>query len=233
MTEEAKQAGAYPIDPTPEERVATFSIDSTAADGTFVKQANVDWHVLYTPDDKLVDSNALNRTQQRYSLQTVPEMFYGDSRLYLACPQRNFLLSFSPLDCIHLCHFESAQKRLRKSESQTNIEAVSNENVAAAQDDSNNNDDSPAPDDGANLNAIDMIPEPIMAHQAENWQQKETTTNVQFGQISAINKTMDWSFQSAYKGTILPLRQSLENLLPAEFTIPEEFRQKLLDATPE
>ena len=73
------------------------------------------------------------------------------------------------------------------------------------------------------LNTIDIIPAQIKAHQAVNWQQKESTTNVQFGgQVGAIEKTMDWSFASPYKGTIGPLRQAINTIIPTEFSAPED-----------
>lgn len=66
---------------------------------------------------------------------------------------------------------------------------------------------------------------PIGAHKSSEWKDKDLS-NVQFGVVSAIEKTMDWSFVSAYKGTIGPLNDALTSI-PAEFTISEDLMARL------
>ena len=50
--------------------------------------------------------------------------------------------------------------------------------------------------------------------------------------LSIITKTTDWSFSSPYKGTIAPLKQSLEQLAK-EFTLPVDFRTKIVGEIPQ
>lgn len=73
----------------------------------------------------------------------------------------------------------------------------------------------------------------MKAHEASNWSNKGTTTNFQFGgAISALEKTIDWSFASAYKGTFGLLSEALDHVLPVEFTVPEELLIKLREGLP-
>ena len=117
-TEESKQIG-YPLSPAGPERVTVFSItDELDALGTptFTKQTGVDWHLMYTTRSQMLDTASLDRVQSYLQLQALPDMLFGDSRLYLACPQHNFILSFSPLDCVRLCGFAAQRRRLTGGE---------------------------------------------------------------------------------------------------------------------
>ena len=60
----------------------------------------------------MLGSDHLDKTQKHLGIQTVPEMLFGQSRLYVVCPQYNFQLSFSPLDCLTLCKLDEQAKRL-------------------------------------------------------------------------------------------------------------------------
>lgn len=42
-------------------------------------------------------------------IQAVPDMFFGQNRLYIACADHNILLEFSPIDAL-LCSKYSEQK---------------------------------------------------------------------------------------------------------------------------
>ena len=55
-----------------------------------------------------------------------------------------------------------------------------------------------------------MMPFTFKAHESEDWVQKDLT---QIKDLTSIAKTTDWSFSSPYKGTILQLSTSLENIL--------------------
>ena len=68
----------------------------------------------------MIDSFAIDRVQNYLGLQTAPEMLFGDNRLYLACPQHNFLLSFSALDCLRLCKIDEQRNRLYSTDAETN-----------------------------------------------------------------------------------------------------------------
>lgn len=83
----------------------------------------------------MVDSTTLDRVQRYLSLQTVPEMFFGDSRLYVACPQRNLLISFSALDCLKLCSFREQERRVVSAVETSRIlsEVEDAQNISAAQ----------------------------------------------------------------------------------------------------
>ena len=76
-----------------------------------------------------------------------------------------------------------------------------------------------------------MQPASIEAHQSGQWKDKDLS-NVQFGVVSAIEKTCDWTFASAYKGTIGPLSTALASI-PAEFAIPEDLATRLAEGIPE
>ena len=67
------------MEPSASERITTFSIDGASSEETFIKQDDINWHIFYTNQDKMVDSQALERVQSYLGLQTVPEMLFGDS----------------------------------------------------------------------------------------------------------------------------------------------------------
>ena len=158
----------------------------------------------------MLDSASLDRVQSFLGMQAVPEMLYGDNRLYLACPQLNFILSFSPLECVKLCDFNVQRQRLAGSFD----EHEDSENYTQH-----------------DLNSIDLMPAPIEAHQSGQWKDKDLS-NVQFGVVSEIEKTCDWTFASAYKGTIGSLKTALDQI-PTEFSIPEDLANTLAEQIPE
>ena len=47
-----------------------------------------------------------------------------------------------------------------------------------------------------------------------------------------LEKTTDWSFSSSYKGTIAPLKQSMEQII-REFVLPQEVKGKIESELPE
>ena len=68
--EEVKQMG-YPLDPPAPERVEIFKIDDSSAENNeddeaepqepFIKQIGVNWYILHTSTDQMVDSGTLGR----------------------------------------------------------------------------------------------------------------------------------------------------------------------------
>ena len=81
------------------------------------------------------------------------------------------------------------------------------------------------------LNSIDVIHEPIQAHTSSQWENKDLS-KVQFGSVVGIEKNMDWTFQSAYKGTISSLSETLPTL-PAEITMPASLTEALNSGLPD
>ena len=55
---------------------------------------------------------------------------------------------------------------------------------------------------------------------------------MQFGSVADIEKNMDWTFQSAYKGTISSLSETLPTL-PSEITMPASLTEALNSGLPE
>ena len=152
--EETKQIG-YPLQPCEQERVQVISIDdSVIGDAGYLKQSATDWHIMYTNHGRMSDTNAIEGVQRYLGLQQVPEMLFGDSRLFFACPKHDFLLTISPIDCLRLCKFEDQAKRVYVSASDSET------TQAAATEDPSEDISSRLKD----LNSIDFIPEVTQAH---------------------------------------------------------------------
>ena len=77
----------YPLDPIEEKDVRTIEIDETSEQ--YVKGGH-NWYFIYTEQQKMLGSELLDKTQKHLGIQTVPEMLFGQSRLYVVCPQFNF-----------------------------------------------------------------------------------------------------------------------------------------------
>lgn len=78
----------------------------------------------------------------------MPEVFYGYNRLYIANPDKDIILEFSPIEALKLSAFENQKHAIKTSSS-----AAPKDSLAS------NVQDKLVIDEDAKLNTIDLIPQ--------------------------------------------------------------------------
>ena len=79
----------YPLSRVPHDRVK------------YVPGGIKGWHFIFVNDSNPAISAESSKIQSYLrGIQQVPDMIYGQNRLYLIHPSRDFLYSFSPLDAL-------------------------------------------------------------------------------------------------------------------------------------
>mmetsp|Transcript_40678 Transcript_40678/g.29950 ORF Transcript_40678/g.29950 Transcript_40678/m.29950 type:complete len:86 (+) Transcript_40678:85-342(+) len=61
----------------------------------------------------MVSARELDQYQDRCGTMTMPEVFYGQNRLYMALPERNFLYEVAPVPALSLSSFAKRELQLR------------------------------------------------------------------------------------------------------------------------
>ena len=88
----------------------------------------------------------LDQVSDVVKTQSLPDIVFGNNRLFMVHKKRNFLYEFSPVDALSLSSYEERENRLYNEEEKSD-----------------------------NVNTIDLIPENIEVEQAELWKQKDTS----------------------------------------------------------
>ena len=121
-------------------------------------------------------SNLYHKKIHEYiGVQAVPDMYYGQNRLYIACIEHNILLQFSPIDSLLCCRYEEQNARIcRDFDAPAPVimtDQSSNQSGNESMEDHGSFQDfNDLPDEIKKLNSIDVIPNPIKAHETDDWQ---------------------------------------------------------------
>lgn len=104
---------------------------------------------FYHSDYPMFSTKQLDLISDQVGTMAMPEVFYGLNRLYIAHPQKDLLLEFSPIEGLSLAAFAKRQALLakKKDEESKTLESLM-ENLSISPEE-------------RHLNQIDVIPEPI------------------------------------------------------------------------
>jgi hypothetical protein len=129
---------------------------------------------------------------------SMPEVFYGFNRLFVAKPGSDLLLEFAPVEALALASYSKRETMLNKQgEQERTLEQVFarlNLNFKSGE---------------FALNLIDMIPKNIEVKEAEHWKGKDMSKVKDFKQIEVIS---DWTYSAPYKGSVRYISNHAERL---------------------
>jgi hypothetical protein len=78
----------------------------------FIEGGVKGWQFVYVNDAPLSKSLESAKVQSYLNgVQQVPDMFFGQNRLYMINKDKNFAYSFSPLDALQFCLYEHQSLR--------------------------------------------------------------------------------------------------------------------------
>jgi hypothetical protein len=122
-------------------------------------------------------------------------MIYSQNRLYFVHLDKDFAYSFSPLDALHLCLF--------KKQHELYLPYVSApDDIAPAA----------AVDVSAHilLNSVNLMPPRIEVQGSHVWKEKDMS---KVKDLTTLEKTLDWSFSTPYKGTLISGFKTVANTI--------------------
>jgi hypothetical protein len=71
---------------------------------TFTKYEQSGWE-FYHSVHQMFSTTELDQVSDQVGTMTMPEVFYGFNRVYFVCPDKDFILEFSPVDALSLAAF--------------------------------------------------------------------------------------------------------------------------------
>lgn len=111
----------------------------------------------------------------------MPDVFYGQNHLYIACPSKNFFMDFCPIQSVSYSSFAKRKETLRPKD--LNVMECSEPTLEAEK----------------AINLVEMVPTDLKVKETEHWKDRDTTQIKDFTKIEVIS---DWTFSTAYKGTL-------------------------------
>lgn len=118
---------------------------------------------------------------------SLPEVVYGNNRLYFMNKKRDFLLEINPVESLKLISFERV-KKFYSGNSDDLVAMIDQMSLAEQQENC--------------LNLIDVIPEQLKIKEAEYWKNRDFSKVKDFNNVEVIS---DWTFSTPYKGNLLYL----------------------------
>jgi len=119
----------------------------------------------------------------------MPEVFYGFNHLYIANPDKDVLLEFSPAHALSLAAFAKQDLLLRGDHKDSSLEEKVAKQLSVD-------------DEDKRLNMIDLRPKRIEVKEASFWKKKDMSKVKDFKQIEIIS---DWTYSTPYKGSVFRL----------------------------
>jgi len=132
---------------------------------------------MYFSRYPMVTTTELDKLNDKTGTMTVPEVVYGNNRLYVINQKANFFMEFAPVDALALSAF-AKREELLKSKATPDMTTEKK------------------------FNLIDVIPKTIKVKEAEHWKDKDFDKVRDFKQVEIIS---DWTYTSPYKGSIFYL----------------------------
>lgn len=148
----------------------------------------------------------MDQVSDKVGIMGLPEVFYGFNHLYIANKEHNILLDFNAVDSLSFSGFEKRRQffhpngvdLFKKEKKEGNEEEAGAEEITEGLEKLVLGQSGLSEAEKA-LNYIDVIPAAVQVAMAGFWKGKDTS---KIKDYKSVNFTSDWSYSTAYKGTV-------------------------------
>ena len=148
-------------------------------------------HSLYP----MFDTKELDQISDVVGTMGMPEVFYGYNHFLVSCPDKDFLMEFSPAEALRLSAFKFQKEFFRDPKKEDDLAEEFKKKLEL--------------DSELKLNQVDMIPKLIEVKEAQFWKKKDTSKVKDFNQVEIIS---DWTYSTTYKGSVKYLSNHVERI---------------------